>query len=132
MTSEAAAEFARDFQESHGIETDALREHQAFGECHAVEAENEIDGELGPAAVTDLTDVESLRKQHVQYRFGIGRDLLVAADQSDAVAVPDLFAGARYRRLEKAQPAADAGAERRDAVGVAGAGAQHDLAGRGR
>ncbi len=56
----------------------------------------------------------------------------VAADKADAVAVPDLLAGAGHRRFEKTQPAGDTRAERRDAVRIAGAGAQHDLAGRGR
>src|SRR5580704_10898347 len=84
------------------------------------------------AAVADLADVKTLGEQRVEHRRGVGRDFLVAANQADAVALPDLFAGARHRRLEKSQFVADACAERRDAVRIAGRGDEHDLAGGGR
>ena len=45
----------------------------------------------------------------------------------------DLLAGARHGRLEaKRNVSADTRAERRDAVGIAGRGDEHDLAGGGR
>src|SRR5712671_4653683 len=47
----------RDLEEGGRIEAEAGREHQAFGERQAVEAEDEIDGELGAAAVADAADM---------------------------------------------------------------------------
>jgi hypothetical protein len=121
----------RHLQECRQIEPDALGEHHALGERHAIEAQDQIDRELGAAAVADLADMEALRKQHVEHRLGLGGDGFVAADQADTVAVANLLAGARHRRFEKPQLALYALAKRGDAVGIAGRGAQHDLARRG-
>ena len=103
MTCEAAAEARATFEECRRIEAEPGRKDQPFGEREAIEAEDEIDRELGAAAVADLADVEALGEQRVEHRRGVCRDLLIAADQADAVALADLLAGARHRHFEKAQ-----------------------------
>ena len=132
MTCEAAAERRATSRNAAGSSPRRGGEDQTFGQRQAIEAEDEIDRELGAAAVADLADVETLREQRVEHRRGVGCDFLIAADQADAVALADLLAGARNRRFEKTQFVADARAERRDAVGIAGRGDEHDLAGGGR
>src|SRR5580693_5015849 len=64
---------ARDVQERRRVEPEAGGKDQPFGERQAVEAENEIDRELGAAAVADLADVKTLREQRVEHRRGVGR-----------------------------------------------------------
>src|ERR1700728_4702473 len=44
--------------------------YQAFGERQAVEAEDQIDSELGPPAVADLADMKTPRKQRMEHRRG--------------------------------------------------------------
>ncbi len=121
---------ARDFKKRRRVEAEAGGEDQSFGEREAIQAEDEIDGEFGPAAVADLADVKPPREQRIEHRRRVCRDALIAADEADAVALAHLLAGARHRHFEKAQALRDPRAERRDAVRIAGAGADHDLAGR--
>ena len=66
---------ARHLQERRRIEPEPLGKHQPFGERQAIEAENEIDRELGPAAVADPADVEALGKQRIEHRRGVRGDL---------------------------------------------------------
>ncbi len=74
--------------------------------------------------------MESHRKDRVEHGADLRRDFAIAADQPDTFAAPHLLAGARDRRLEKPQPARlEAARERSDAIGIAGRGAHHDLAG---
>ena len=117
----------RHLQERMRLEAEPCREHEAFGERQPVEAEDEVDGELGAPAVADAADVEIGREDRAQQRLDLGQDFGIAADQADALAAGDLAAGAGDRGLEQAQAArGDALAERGDAVGIAGAGAEHD------
>ena len=102
MTCEARRA-ARDVEKRRGIEAEALGKHQPLGERQAVETENEIDRKLGAAAVADLADVKAPREQRVEHGAASAAIRRIAADQADAVALADLFAGARHRRLEKAQ-----------------------------
>src|SRR5215468_247191 len=121
---------ARDLEKSLRIEPKSLGKYQALGHGQSVEAEDKIDGELGAPAISDLAHMEIGRKQRAQDRFDCGRDLRIAADQPDALAAADLPARAGDRGFQQAQPARrNALAECGDAVGVAGARAQHDFAG---
>src|SRR6516225_1331509 len=121
---------ARDLEEGRRIEPKPLCKYQALGHGQSVEAEDKIDGELGAPAISDLAHMEIGRKQRAQDRFDRGRDLRIAADQPDALAAADLPARAGDRGFQEVQPARrNALAERGDAVGVAGACAQHDFAG---
>ena len=101
MTCEAAAERRATSRNAAGSSPRRAAKTKTFGERQAIEAEDEIDRELGAAAVADLADVKTLGEQRVEHRRGVGRDLVLAADQADAVALADLFAGVRHRRLEK-------------------------------
>src|SRR5580704_3183192 len=92
---------AGDVEERRRIEPEAGGKDQTFGERQAVEAEDEIDRELGAAAIADLADVKTLGEQRVEHRRGIGRDFWVAANQADAVTLTDLFARSRDRRFQK-------------------------------
>ena len=56
----------------------------------------------------------------------------MAADEANAVALAHLRARARDRDFKKANLLPDARAKRDNAVGIAGTGADDDLAGRGR
>ena len=117
----------RYIKEGGRVEAEPGGKHQAFGECKAVEAEDQIDSELGPPSVADLADMKTLRKQPVEHRRGGCGNLWIATDQADAVALAHLLAGAGHRRLEKAQALRHPCTERRDAIGIAGRGANHDL-----
>ena len=65
-------------------------------------------------------------KQRAEHRLGLGEHLAVAADEAYAFAAAHLAARTRDRGLEKAKAACgDPLGERGDAIGVAGAGAQH-------
>src|SRR5215472_15790229 len=93
---------SRHLQKSLGVETKPRRKDQALGKREAVETENEIDGELGAATVTDLADVKAVLKQRIEYGCGDLCRFYIDADQSDAVALPHLRARARNRNFEKA------------------------------
>jgi hypothetical protein len=74
--------------------------------------------------------VEIGRKHRTQDRFHCGCDLRIAADQPDPLAAADLPTRTGHGRLQQSEPARrHAPAERGDPVGIAGAGAEHDLAG---
>src|SRR5579862_4313876 len=72
--------------------------------------------------------MKALGEQHIEHGRRVGRDLLIAADKADAVALANLLAGARHRRFQKAQAVSDAVGECGDPIRVAGRGAEHDLA----
>src|SRR5215470_10018512 len=113
----------RDLKERGWIEPEPRREYQAFGEREPVEPEDQIDGELGASAVAGLPDVEALRKHRIEHGRDRLRDRRIAADEADAVALPDLLARARHRRLEEADALRDdTRGERGDTVRIAGAG----------
>jgi hypothetical protein len=90
---------ARNLQESRRIETKPRRKDQALGKREAIEAENEIDGKLGAATVTDFADVKARGKQCVEHRRGDLRRFDIAADQSDAIALPHLDTRAGHRNV---------------------------------
>src|SRR5262249_38242681 len=81
-------------EKSRRIESKAGGEHQPLGERHAVEAEDQIDSELGPPAATDLADMEAPREQDRQPRFALRRGTAITADQPNAIAAAHLLAGA--------------------------------------
>ena len=103
MTCDAAADDARHFEKRRRVEAEPFGKDQSFGEREAIEPENEIDRELGAAAVADLADVKALGEQRIEHWRGGSRDRGIAADQADAVAVAHLLAGARHRHFEEAQ-----------------------------
>src|ERR1700748_3786454 len=70
MTCEGAAHRRGDVRRAARGRPARLGELQAFGERQAVEAEDEIDRELGAAAVADLADVKTLGEQRVEHRRG--------------------------------------------------------------
>src|SRR5262249_17476263 len=116
-------------EKSRRIESKPCGKDQSLSERHAVEAKDQIDGELGAPAVADASDMEAARKQDRQHRLGLRRDIAVAADQPNAIAAAHLLAGAGDWRFQKPYSARHhAFAERGDAIGIAGAGAEHDLA----
>ena len=53
---------ARHREEDGRVEPETLGEHQAFGQRQAIEAEDQIDRELGAPAVADLADMEAPRE----------------------------------------------------------------------
>ena len=108
----------RHLEERLGIEPHALGECQPLRQRHAVEPEDQIDRELGAAAVADLADVKAARKQRIEHRRASPRGLRIAADQADAVALAHLLARARHRRFEEADVRArEPPAQRLDPVG---------------
>src|SRR6516225_3699529 len=117
------------FEKGRRVETKARGENEPLGESKTIKSENKIDGELGAAAIADLSDVEALGEQRLQYRCGDLRDSYIAADETNAVALPHLCARARYRYLEETKMRRHPPAERGNTVGIAGAGADDDLAG---
>ena len=94
---------AHHLEERRGIEPEPLGERQPFRQRQPVEAEDEIDRELGAAAVADLADVEIGREQRAQDRLDFGRGLRIAADQADAFAARHLAARTGDRRFEQTQ-----------------------------
>ena len=73
--------------------------------------------------------MEVSRKERAQDRLSRGKDIAFAPDEADAFAASDLAARARDRRLQQTQP--ERGhplADARDAIGIAGAGTEHELA----
>ena len=131
MTCDDAAERARDLQERRRIEPEARREHEAFRERQPVEPEDVIDRELGAPAVAVPADVKTGGEHRIEDRRHLGCRLRIAADQADTLAAPHLLAGAGHRRFEEAQPLrCYARGERGDPVRIAGAGGDHDGAGR--
>ena len=115
-------------QKCRRIEAEPGGANQSLRQRQAVERENVIDRELGAAAIAGFADVEALGKQRVEHGRRVGRDLFVAADEADAIALANLLAGTRHRRFQKAQAISHSGGERRDPIRVAGRGAEHDLA----
>jgi hypothetical protein len=68
------------------------------------------------------------REQRVQHRRHRVDHGTIAADQGDAIAAPHLIAGAGHRHIQIADAARDNTAgQRRHAIGIARAHAQHDL-----
>ena len=61
-----ARRFTCHFEKGGGIEPKALGQHNAFGQSEPIESENEVDGEIGPAPVAHLSDMELDRKERTQ------------------------------------------------------------------
>src|SRR6516162_6622803 len=121
---------ARDLEKSLRIESKSLGKYQTLGHGQSVEAQDQIDGELGAPAISDLADMEMGRKQCAQDRFHGGCDMRIAADQRDTLAAADLAARAGDRGFQKMQPArGNALAQCGDAVRVAGACTRDDFPG---
>src|SRR6516164_2347469 len=121
---------ARDLEKSLRIESKSLGKYQTLGHGQSVEAQDQIDGELGAPAISDLADMEMGRKQRAQDRLYGGCDLRIAADQRDTLAAADLAARAGDRGFQEVQPARrNTLAQCGDAVRVAGACTQDDFAG---
>src|SRR6516162_11255291 len=95
----------RDLEKSFRIESNSLGKYQTLGYGQSVEAQDQIDGELGAPAISDLAHMEMGRKQCAQDRLHGGCDLRIAADQRDTLAATDLAARAGNRGLEETQPA---------------------------
>ena len=133
ITCDCEAEPLRHVEERLGIEPHALGEGQPFRQRQAVEPEDEIDRELGAAAVAGLADVEAARKQRIEHaasrrprssdrrRSGRRRRPRAPARWCPTPAFRE--SGCRCRRA-----AAPSAAMR---SGIAGAGAEHDRAGLG-
>ncbi len=114
-----------------GIETHAAREGQSFGEREAVETEDQIDRELGAAAVACATDVEAVAGRSAsRMSFTSVGGLGSPPIRPTPSPCRTCSLVARDRRFEKADaPRRDLGLERGDAVRIAGATcAEHDLA----
>jgi hypothetical protein len=91
-----------------------------------VQPQDQIDRELGAAAVADLADMKAPRKQRVEHGRNVLGGLLIAANETDAVALADLFARSRHRRFEETNVRrGEPLAQRLDPVRIAGAGAEH-------
>src|ERR1700745_3664711 len=71
---------ARDLEKSLRIESKSLGKYQTLGPGQSVEAQDQIDGELGAPAISDFADMEMGRKQRAQDRLHGGCDLRIAAD----------------------------------------------------
>src|SRR6516162_3655848 len=96
---------ARDLEKSLRIESKSLGKYQALSHGQTVEAQDQIDRELGAPAISDLADMEMGRKQCAQDRLHGGRDMRIAADQRDTLAATDLAARAGDRGFQETQPA---------------------------
>ena len=122
----------RDRQECRGIKAEPLGEDEPFGERQPVEAEDEIDGELGAPAVADAADMEAGGEQRIEDGSDFRRECRLAADQRDAVAAPHLLAGAGHRHFQEPQARRlRLRTQDRHPIRVAGAGAQQDRIGTG-
>src|SRR5262245_16280823 len=93
--------FACHGEKAVGVEPETLGEHQAFGEREAIEAEDEIDRELGTAAIADRAHVKTRWREGLNNRAHALEFLRIAAKQPDAFAFAHLFAGSRDRRLDE-------------------------------
>ena len=98
---------ARHLKKSRGVETKPLGKDQALRQSEAIEAEDQIDRELGAAAIADFADVEAADEQRVEHVCHIVGDRNVAADQRNTVAAAHLIAGAGHRHIEIADAARD-------------------------
>jgi hypothetical protein len=119
-----------DIEECGLVEAEPRGKYQTFGQRQAIKPEDQIDRELGAAAIADLSHVEALGEENVQDR-GCGLcDLRIAADKADAVTVAHLRARSGNRRFEETKLLFDARAERGQLIRVAGAGADDDFTSR--
>ena len=74
--------------------------------------------------------MEAGGKQGLEHRGNLGRNRLLAANQGDAFVAAHLLARSRNRNLEECQAVRGrALAQRRQGIGVAGAGAKQNPAG---
>src|SRR5262249_59216992 len=96
---------ARDLEKSLRLESESLGKYQTLSHGQSVEAQDQIDGELGAPAISDLAHMEMGRKQRAQDRLHGGCDMRIAADQRDTLAATDLAARAGNPGLEKTQAA---------------------------
>src|SRR5262249_16278706 len=121
---------ASHFEKRRRIETKPRGENEPLGESKTIKSENKVDRELGTAAIADFSDVKALGEQRLQHWRGDLRGGDIAADEANAVALAHLRARTRYRNFKKTKMRRPPPAERGNAVGIAGAGADDDLAGR--
>src|SRR5262245_18739291 len=119
----------RNLEETRGFELHALGKDQPFREGQAVEAENEIDGELSSAGLSDRPH-EEMRRKYRTYDVSNPLELRqVAANQGDTATLPNLLTRAGNGRFQQMEPLRfDAPSEGGDPVRIARAGAKDDLA----
>ena len=118
---------ARDFEESARIKAEPFGEHQPLGQRRAVEPEDQINRQLGLGAIADRAGEIAFRTDRIEYVAAGLECSALAADETDAIALHDLLAGAGDRHFEQRHAfRRDTPRERRHFVRVAGRHVQHD------